>query len=109
MGKKINYDDTQLTTLPTRLDFINKQINQQINTDIINNQPLYFLPIDIVDQDDDFKGNWKYVIYCFGIMPDGSKTCFIINDAPVFFDVRVPDDKNPNQFKSLLRDILMRK
>ena len=53
MGKKINYDDTQLTTLPTRLDFINKQINQQINTDIINNQPLYFLPIDIVDQDDD--------------------------------------------------------
>src|SRR3990172_8602088 len=76
-----------IESIPTRKDFVSQAINELINQDINNKKPLYFYPIDIVDKDDieyiDKNRVNIYRIYCFGILPSGSKACVIIKDVPI--------------------------
>lgn len=98
---KITHDD--LSLLPTREDFLEPKLKEAFRIHIAGGKPIMFLPNDIVEKNDFVDGVMTYRVYMFGIIPDGSKTCVILEDVPVHLDIKVPTDQTPDQFDDMIR------
>lgn len=86
-------DDPHL--LPERSDFIDVELRNMFASAIEKKSPMIFLPNSVLEKDewDNAKRCFVYKLYLFGIIPDGSKTCVIIDDIEVYFDIMVPEDR----------------
>lgn len=96
----------QLDLLPGRNDFT---ADLGIDDDISADRDLLFLPNTHLDKITYIRGSPKYLVYLFGIMPCGSKTCVILENAPLIVDVAVPSGTTSNGFASVLRGMLYAK
>lgn len=71
--------------IPSRKDFIDKELNEQISYDIKNKKPLYFLGND-VKENAPFR---DFEIVLSGILPCGSKTTVTIVNISPYVDVAI--------------------
>lgn len=97
--------EDDIINLPTRTDLIkDDKITTVINNYIENNQTLFFMPIDINEDNRD-----RYILKIFGVLMNGSKVEVNITNIEVFFDVLVPkyisSDKIQNDLNTVLRDL----
>lgn len=84
-------DASLLDLLPRRQDFLDPNVTNYFSDKILKGRPVLFMPTDIQERTTVLSGE-KYersVIYMFGILPCGSKTCVILDDVPIYFDVEV--------------------
>jgi DNA polymerase elongation subunit (family B) len=81
----------EIHLFPTREKFLPPALNNIIGKIVNNGQPLLFHPNTTLERDDFIlnKEN-KFHIYMFGILPCGSKTCVILENVPVYVEIRVP-------------------
>lgn len=89
--------------VPTRADFTDLNMRVAFKRQMDRRSPLLFLPTSIVDKTVWDRGTCKYRIYMFGVLPCGSKTCVILDNAPVYFDVRVPTGTSTGEYDDVLR------
>lgn len=75
--------DEELGLLPKRADLTPARYDEAI----ANCRPILFIPNAITEMPAE---RGKYRIYMFGITPDGSKTCLVVDDVPVYIDIKVP-------------------
>lgn len=94
---------SNLSKLPRRSNFLDKKL-KSIFYDRLNKQKsILFLPNDIFETHSKistFSKKEEYVIYLFGIMPDGTKTCVILEDIDIYFDIVVPTNTSYEVFKN---------
>jgi hypothetical protein len=98
--------DEHIALLPTRADFIDKNLKAAFDHQIREKKPILFLPNTIHE-----KPEWnatektmKHIIYIFGITPCGTKTCVILDDVKVYADVCAIG--NVQEFTANLREQL---
>lgn len=94
---------SQVHLLPSREDFLDAKIASAFSTQVRNGAPLLFRPNSVVEKNDWVDGALKYRIYLFGILPCGSKTCVILDDVEVHFDIMVPNGLSVREFDDHLR------
>lgn len=99
----------ELHLLPSREDFVNKNLSAAFEKHIREEKPVMFLPNSVVEKNDWVDGVMKYRVYLFGIIPDGSKTCVVLDDVPVHLDVMVPDGHKSADFEDYFRCQLVEK
>lgn len=88
-GVVISYsDETIKTHVPDRSEFAkNSECYEEVRKDIMDGEPVAFLPIDI---DDCALHNWGSALRIYGIVADGSKAEILIPFPDgVFFDIRL--------------------
>ncbi len=90
--------------LPHRTEFIDSN-----TADIKEHKPFLFLSNFTFENH--YKNNNKlmYHLSLIGVLRDGSKVAVVIPDAPVFFEVRVPNDTDATHFMEILRTLLSEK
>lgn len=85
---KITYDEVW-TLMPQRRDFLDPEVKSAFEAQVRENKPICFLPNSV----DDFKlfsgGRGRSVFYVTGCLPCGSKTLIILDNIPVYFDLKV--------------------
>ena len=77
--------------LPTRADLVRAnggELTQKMASRIANRAPMFFMPVDVKEENDYSRGVPVYKLHLFGVLPDGSKAQVIIDDIDVYFDVR---------------------
>jgi DNA polymerase elongation subunit (family B) len=85
----IGYSDIDL--LPSRNDLLNQELIKCVDMDIEENKPILFLPNSVSEPMMWRYGKRSYSPYIFGIMPCGRKTAIILENIPIFFDIKLPD------------------
>ncbi len=105
---KITYD--QLSLLPSRSDFLDVTAKNAFRQQVQRGRPLMFMPTAVTERNDWFVGGVaKYQVYMFGVLPCGSKTCVILSDIDVHFDIMVPSGTSVREYDDLLRGQLITK
>lgn len=105
-GINIYYTGSEdIPELPTRESIIkDDKITEVINSYISSNKTLFFMPIDI--NEDNRK---DYILKIFGILMNGSKVEVNITGIDVFFDVGIPKGISPDRIQNdlnvMLRDL----
>jgi len=105
-GQIINYNGTDdIIDIPTRENIIkNDNITDVVNGYIKNRKPLFFMPIDI--NEDNYS---NYILKIFGILINGSKVEINITGIDIFFDIKVPNnipsDRIQNDINLVLSDL----
>lgn len=103
-GKVI--DHSQISSLPKRINFLNKKEVRKINTLISDGKTLLFQPASICEQDlpeivsDSCDNNdvnsftqyskWYYKLILFGVFPDGRSATVVIEGIDPYIYVRIP-------------------
>lgn len=113
-GKRIMFpgtsDDGKLLDfvegLPKRADFIDKKALATIDKSIANSKNLLFLPNDLLEQHYMDGKKLTYKILLMGVMQGGAKAAVVLNNIKVFFDVRVPDNAEPDKFAQAIKKVL---
>ena len=93
-----NGNEHELDGLPNRADLLRKLVPDKLMTaieqDIRDYKPLLFMPIDVVESNENqYIGNKSTKIYklnLYGILETGQKVHVILDGIEVYFDVRVP-------------------
>ncbi len=100
---KLKY--SQVGMLPTRGEYLDQTMRATFAAQVNAGKPLLFMPNDILEKPEWSRdvGQTVYKIYMFGVLPCGSKTLVILDDIPVYFDIRVPAGVRPDQFEQLTR------
>ena len=101
---KITYQ--QMNLLPSRSQYLEPELKRIFASQAACGKPLIFMPNDVQEKTEYVNNESVYRIYMFGILPCGSKTLVILEDVPIYFDVRVPDDLTSENFESVLRSCL---
>ncbi len=104
---------SQLDLVPSRADFLNPQLTAAVSAAVNCNKPILFMPNDVQERSeylsDEYGESYSvYRPYIFGILPDGSKTCIILEDIEVYFMVKIPDNVTPDDFITFARTLLQR-
>lgn len=94
--------------LPKRDDFLSSRLKPVISNRVKRRLPINFLANDFMEDHISIDRQHKYVIYLFGILPDGSKTTVILENIDVYYDIRVPENMTKEMFKSEIRTLLFR-
>jgi DNA polymerase elongation subunit (family B) len=82
------------TLLPNRhelFSMINKPAQDETKEAIAKREPLLFMPNDIQEPNVYDYGLNVYKPYLIGILPCGTKTTIILENVPVYFDIKLPD------------------
>jgi len=101
---KIQY--SQMELFPSRSDFTN-DLQKPFAAQIREKKPVIFMPTDVMEKSAWVGEGMKYRIYMFGTLPCGSKTCVILENVSVHFDVMVSEDKTPDECLKLLKHNLI--
>lgn len=90
--------------LPSRNDFIDKEFAKETDALIAAGKPILFLPNTVQEQHEQVGtyGELRYVIYLYGVIPDGRKCCVVLEDIMLNLDVMVPAGCSTNEFKTVL-------
>ena len=103
---RITHD--QIDLLPARSDFLDCSIEAVVFRQVTYIEPILFLPTSIISKNDYSGGIAKYKVYMFGILPCGSKTCVVLENIDVYFDIAIPGgipgSMLDNDFMILLKD-----
>ncbi len=92
---------------PTREKFLPQNLNRIIGETVNNGKPLIFLPNTTLEKDDYITSkNIKFHIYMFGILPCGSKTCVILENVPIYVEIRVPKLYESKKFAAEFNNIM---
>jgi DNA polymerase elongation subunit (family B) len=75
--------------LKSRNDFVHKSA---LESQIAQNKQIFFMPADVYETNEYSGGTAIYKLYLFGNLIDGSKAQVILDDIPVFFDVRIQNE-----------------
>jgi len=89
----------EVDMLPERDSFLDTTIQKIFQSRVESNDSLLFLPNQVVEKDEYTSGTLQTVIYIFGILPCGSKTCVILTDIPIYFEVRAMPDVSATMAK----------
>lgn len=90
-----------LDALPTRDDFLDRRMQEIFAAKIRRARPILFM-CNTVDTAHNVGGRSLFRMY--GILPSGDRCCLTLNNAPIFFDVRVPADfSGADEFERHLR------
>ena len=95
--------EQELIGFPNRADWIRKLVPNKlmidIEQDIHDYKPLLFMPIDVVETNENqYIGNKSIKIYklnLYGILETGQKVQVVLDGIEVYFDVRVPNGSTP--------------
>jgi hypothetical protein len=93
-----------LTGIPTRDDIVAE--NNNLDDALSSRQEIPFMAIDIEGSSEKIKGKFCYVLRLYGSLINGQKAVVILFSIRVFFDIRVPDGKSPDECEIKVRDIL---
>jgi len=93
-----NGNENELEGLANRADWIQKLVPNKLITeieqDIQDTKPLLFMPIDVVESNENqYIGNKSTKIYklnLYGILETGQKVQVVLDGIEVYFDIRVP-------------------
>lgn len=107
MDKNIKYSG--INKLPTRNDFLDDNLVKNVNQFVRQGKPILFMPTDLLETNEYDKGTAMYKIYMSGITMDGQKACVILENIPVYIDIRVPDGRDSDQFENFIRECLQTK
>lgn len=81
--------------LPTRADLVRDAdtagLARILDTHIAGGKTLFFMPTDVVEENQYVNGVPVYKLHLFGILQNGAKTHVILDNIDVYLDVRVPD------------------
>ena len=86
---------------PKRSDFIDKDLNKQILSDIQRQNDIYFRPCDIKEYNIFDKGKKVYYPFLIGILGDGSKCVVILDNIQIYVDVRIEKETQGDLIKML--------
>jgi DNA polymerase elongation subunit (family B) len=99
-----------IAKIPRRIDFLDKKKYAEINKEITKNKDLLFLTSSIHEeniQPAKYKKS-KYKIILFGILEDGRKMSLMLEGIKPYFEIRIPDNKEPVQFaRNLIQELTM--
>nr|CAG8573485.1 6797_t:CDS:2 [Entrophospora candida] len=73
---------------------------------LVNGEDVPFMPIDIEEYNEYINNIPHYVLRIYGYLVDGQKAVVTISGIKVFFDIRVPDNKNIDVFEIEIKNIL---
>jgi len=78
--------------------------HEKILTDISQKREIVFLPNSVISKSERVTGQYAFRFYVFGVMPDGSKACVILNNIDIYFDVlaKTPIDEAIQSLKQKL-------
>lgn len=95
--------------LPSRNNFVDRQLSAAFKNQIKTKMPLLFMPTSVTERNDYQNRVSKYTPYIFGVLPCGTKTCVILTNVKVYFDVLVPDHDKPAEFAGLIKSMMFDK
>jgi len=100
---KLKYSQTSL--LPSRAEYLDQGMRAMFAAQVNAGKPLLFMPNDVLEKPEWSRelGSTVYKLYLFGVLPCGSKTLVILDDIPVYFDIKVPAGVESAQFEALTR------
>jgi DNA polymerase elongation subunit (family B) len=97
----------EMHLFPTREKFLPQNLNRIISETVNNGKPLIFLPNTTLEKDDYMTSkDIKFHIYMFGILPCGSKTCVILENVPIYVEIRVPKIYESKKFAAEFNNIM---
>ena len=110
-----NGNENELDGLPNRADLLRKlvpdKLIKEIEQDIHDYKPLLFMPIDVVESNENqYIGNKSTKIYklnLYGILETGQKVHVILDGIEVYFDVRVPTGSTPEDNAKSIKKLMM--
>jgi DNA polymerase elongation subunit (family B) len=104
----IDYDDMS-RILPERYAFLDENLYKTVSQQIKNNDDILFMPNDLTDNINMQESKYaksKYKIVLYGIFEDGRKSAIIINNINPYFEIKIPEDQDPEQFGEYIFDNL---
>lgn len=66
---------------------------------LMKQQAVLFMPVDVTEGVEYVQGQPQYRLRLWGCTRDGAKTLLELRGVPVFFDVRVPAGRDPEDFR----------
>ncbi len=101
--------------VPTREDLVkgaSPKLHAKVNELTAKAAPVFFMPTDVEEINEYVKGVPTHRLVLFGALIDGSKAQVILEDVPVFFDVRVTvtpvaSSNSMSDFDTYLRQLLV--
>lgn len=94
-----------------RADASDAQLSSKLKTHISQGKTVFFMPNDVHETNMYEGGRQVYRLHLFGALMNGAKAHVIVEDVPVFFDVRAPAtvaaEQNGETFENHLRALLM--
>lgn len=110
-----NGNEQELIGFPNRADLLRKLVPDKLMTeieqDIRDYKPLLFMPIDVVESNENqYIGNKSTKIYkinLYGILETGQKVHVILDGIEVYFDVRVPNGSTPEDNAKSIKKLMM--
>ena len=114
-GKRLMFPGTSdksqlekfLSRMPKRTDFVDP-ISKTIDKAVAKNGEILFLPNDLIEEHifDKQTRRRAYKLILMGVLEGGMKAAVILNGIDVFFDVRVPEDADPDKFIETVKKTL---
>lgn len=108
-GNIINFkNSSSFDHIPTRKDILNKGDYKKINNIINkhNDNPLLFMPNDIIEFHEKVNYRLEYRLLVFGILPDGRKAALIIEGFHPSFNIKKPDDYSVSKALSKIKEVI---
>ena len=108
-GQVIDYKE--ISSLPKRKSFLDKTLYKNVSEQLDAAEKVLFMPSGLWDEHAIQLVKYKksmYKIILFGVLEDGRRASVIINGVFPYFEVKIPDDKDPEVFaKGLFEELFM--
>lgn len=108
-SKTKHIDYNELDNLPSRNDFIDKELNDQIKEDIKDRKNVYFMPNTVEESTRYSKGVNKYIVYIIGVLGDGTRAMVTLENIEVYFDTLVEDCETAEGLKANMQTNFQKK
>lgn len=101
----------EIGTIIKRKDLLDQVMRDQIKKRVEEGQSIFFMPNTVLETVERIAGTSvdTYRIYIYGVLPCGSKTVVILNNVPVYFDIRVEECENIEELSVNLNSLFARK
>lgn len=107
---------TDIPGLPTRADLVRAAdttgLSKTLEGHIAEGKTIFFLPNDVIEENQYVRGVPVYKIHLMGILQNGAKAHVVLDGIEVYFDVRAPErpaapGQGATDFGAHLRQVLM--
>lgn len=87
-----------LSQFPYRNEHLDSGITASVNNAIKGKKPILFHPNKVLERNHYEGSSNKLKIYLFGVLMNGYKACVILDNVPVYVDIKVPKGKTAREF-----------
>nr|CAG8581542.1 4718_t:CDS:2 [Entrophospora candida] len=110
-GQVFRYNgEDYLPCLPIHNEIVaendDSKLTENIKRVLTNKKDIPFMPVDIEEYNEYINNTPHYVLRIYGCLVNGEKAVVTISGIKVFFDIRVPENKDIDSLKTEIKNIL---